>query len=300
MKYLEYMKYSYLILLCMVLMSFKSQNIKEEDPIFSFGVIADCQYKGEGDTDTRKYSKSSTKLKESVEFFNSQDLFFTIHLGDLIDSDWESFDIVKPIFNKLKSTSYQVLGNHDFSVSNDKKGEAYRKMDMPSEYYDFSVEKWRFIVLNGNDISFYAYPEGSEMYNFSSNYYEQNEIKSPTWNGAIGQKQMNWLNETLKEASERDEKVIIFNHFPVYPKKSHNLWNDSEVIEIIERYPCVKAYMNGHNHNGSYEIKNGKHYLTFKGMVETEQNSYAIVEVYHNRIEIKGYGREESRTLPMF
>jgi len=35
-----------------------------------------------------------------------------------------------------------------------------------------------------------------------------------------------------------------------------------------------------------------------KGMVETENtNSFAMVEVYNNRIWIKGYGREKSQIL---
>lgn len=310
MKYFEYVTCILLILLSIVLMSSKVQNLENENQkpehqeneniLFSFGVIADCQYKGEGDTNARKYSQSSTKLKEAVEHFNSKDLSFTMHLGDFIDTDWDNFDVVGPIYNELKSTHYHLLGNHDFSVPNEKKSEVYKKLNMPSEYYDFTVKDWRFIVLNGNDISFYAYPEGSEKYNFAATYYEQNELTSPKYNGGMGETQKEWLKGVLEEASKLNEKVLIFNHFPIYPAGSHNLWNDTEIIQIIESYPCVKAYMNGHNHAGNYGIINKRHYLTFKSMVDTEQNSYAIVEVYQNRLEVKGYGREKDRLLPLF
>jgi hypothetical protein len=36
--------------------------------------------------------------------------------GDFIDRDFESFDVVGPIFNKLRMPKYHVLGKHDFSV----------------------------------------------------------------------------------------------------------------------------------------------------------------------------------------
>ena len=285
--------------LVLIMLSCGSHNMKNKnsDREFLFGVIADCQYWNEEGTGTRKFSKSSIKLKESVEHFNSLDLAFTVSLGDFIDREWESFNIVTPIFNKLNSPYFHVLGNHDFSVLDEKKSEVHKKLNMPSDYYDFRVEGWRFIVLNGNDISFHAYPKGSEMYNLSSIYYNKNVIESPKYNGAIGETQMNWFKEVLNKASERNEKVIVFCHFPVYPKNKHNLWNADEIIEVIESYTCVKAYMNGHNHEGNYGIKNGVHYLNLKGMVETDQNSYAIIKLHDQFIEVKGYGREANRVF---
>lgn len=270
---------------------------KKGDEQFSFGVIADCQYcKMEG-TGVRKYSMSDRKLEECVAHFNSQDLAYTIHLGDFIDRDWESFDKVNPIYNKLEMPHYHVLGNHDFSVHDEKKGEVLIKMGLSSDYYDFEVKGWRFVILNGNDISFHAYPEGSERYKLAAAYYTQHKITSPKWNGAIGENQKRWLKQVLDKAANEEEKVILFCHFPVFPENVHNLWNASEIIEIIEDYHCVKAYMNGHNHEGNYGLKNGIHYLTFKGMVDTEENSYGMVKVNEDRLIVQGFGREENRTL---
>jgi predicted MPP superfamily phosphohydrolase len=225
------------------------------------------------------------------------DLNYAIHLGDFIDRDWESFDIVSPIYNRLEMPHYHVLGNHDFSVPDEKKVEVVKKMGLPSDYYDFEIKGWRFVVLNGNDISFHAYPENSEEYQFATEYYQIHKIDSPKWNGALGVTQIQWLKEVLKKATKKDEKVILYCHFPIYPENVHNLWNANEIIEIIEEYACVKAYMNGHNHEGNYGVKNGVHYLTFKGMVDTEQNSYGVIKVFQNHLTVEGYGREENRTL---
>lgn len=279
-------------------------HVQADDPEkgnvrFRFGTIADCQYadiRGEG---VRKYALSEQKLKKCVGELNSMDLDYVVNLGDLIDRDFDSYEVIQPILNRLNIPVYNVLGNHDYDVADNRKDEVPEKLNMPSRYYDFEVKGWRFVVLDGNDISFHAYPQNSAQYEKADEYYEQQNIESPEWNGAIGDKQIAWLKKTLKKASGNKEKVVLFCHFPIYPENNHNLWNAKEIVQVIEDYPCVKAYMSGHNHEGNYDMKAGIHYLTFKGMVDTEQNSYAIVNVYKDRLKIQGYGREEDRVMEM-
>ncbi|MCM4167706.1 3',5'-cyclic adenosine monophosphate phosphodiesterase CpdA [Arenibacter antarcticus] len=264
---------------------------------FSIGVIADCQYHHEQGTGIRKYAKSEQKLKECVVHLNTMDLAYTVHLGDFIDRDWESFDVVGPIYNHLNMPKYHVLGNHDFSVVDDKKSAVYKKLGMPSPYYDFKIKDWRFIVLDGNDISFHAYPAESDGYKIAEKYYRQNQIESPKWNGAIGPTQLQWLRSVLDKSLQDQEKVVLYCHFPVYPLNKHNLWNADEVIDILESYPHVKAYINGHNHEGNYGVKNGIHYLTLQGMVDTDENSYSVINIHSDYLEIIGFGREVNRIL---
>ena len=268
-----------------------------ESPEFRLGVVADCQYADVQSEGVREYALSGKKLKLCVDHLNVLDLKYVVNLGDLIDRDYQSYEVVLPILNKLVLPVHNVLGNHDYSVADKWKSKIPGKLGMTSRYYDFEVEDWRFVILDGNDISFHAYPEGSDSYKEAAEYYKQNDIESPEWNGAIGDKQMDWLRQVLEKATANNEKVIIFCHFPVYPKNVHNLWNAEEVIQLIENYPCVKAYMSGHNHEGNYGMKADIHYLTYRGMVDTEQNSYAIVNVYKDRLEIQGYGREEDRVM---
>ncbi|PHS01347.1 MAG: hypothetical protein COA78_22690 [Blastopirellula sp.] len=265
--------------------------------LFPFGVIADCQYCGVKGTGARKYSISDQKLAKCVDHLNTLDLAYTVHLGDFIDRDFKSFDVVGPIYNRLKMPKYHVLGNHDFSVADDQKKLVPQKMGLQSKYYHFGVKGWRFVVLDGNDISFHAYPKDSENYQFAAKYYEEKKITSPKWNGAVSSKQLTWLKSVLKQADIRGENVVLYCHFPVYPENVHNLWNAKEVIETIESYNCVKAYINGHNHNGNYGKKSGVHYLTMKGMVDTEETSYATIAVHADRLVVIGYGRQENRVL---
>ncbi len=71
----------------------------------------------------------------------------------------------------------------------------------------------------------------------------------------------------------------------------HNLWND---YEIIENSSNVVAYINGHNHAGGYVSNNGTHYISISGMVDTMINSYAILEIFDNRLILKGYGNQRN------
>jgi predicted phosphodiesterase len=263
----------------------------------AFGAIADCQYCNKEGTGIRKYSLSKDKLSDCVESFNKLNLKYVVHLGDFIDQGFENFDVLNPIMNTLSMPSYHVLGNHDFQVEDHLKKDVPKKMGLTNKYYDYTVKGWRYIVLDGNDVSFHAYPKDSPAWRKASEYYIQHKIQSPKWNGAVGKEQLSWLKKTLDLAEEKKEKVILFCHFPVHPPNKHNLWNAEEIIKTIEPYSCVKAYINGHNHHGNYALKNGIHYVTLKGMVDTKKTSYAVIKVDENTIKVEGYGREENRTL---
>ncbi len=264
---------------------------------FSFGAIADCQYCTGPNQGSTHYSLSAGKLDECIQELNTHDLKFVIHLGDFIDRNYASFDKILPIYQSLKMPAYHALGNHDFDVAEKWKSKVPERMGMQARYYDFVLEGWRFIVLDGNDVSFHAYPKNSLKYSEAEVYYKENKVRSPKWNGAVGKQQLAWMRKILEAAQEKGEKVVLYCHFPVYPADPHNLWNAKQIISILEEFPCVKAYINGHNHKGKYGQKDGIHYLTLKGMVETEINAYSIISVYHDRLIISGHGRETDRTL---
>lgn len=271
----------------------------EEKPKFEFGLVPDAQYCECEDNGTRYYQDSVTKLIEAAQTFNQQNIDFTIQTGDLIDRNIASFSTMLPIYNMIEGPKYHVLGNHDFPVTTD---EVVDILDMPNQYYDFKYKNWRFVILDTNDLSFYANPEGSQKYEQAESMYnslkEDGAVNAQTWNGGVSNEQMVWLREVLNKAEKTNEKVVVIGHMPVYPKNNHNVWNDEEIVKELEEADSVVAYFNGHNHAGNYAVKDGIHYVNLKGMVETsDTNSFSIVEVYKNRLEIDGYGREGDRVL---
>ncbi len=276
------------------------ETAPDEKPLFRFGVIADCQYADADATPVRLYRLASKKLEEAVAFLNTQELAFTIHLGDFIDRDWASFDIVSPIYERLKAPHYHLLGNHDYSVDDALKAKVPERLGMPARYYEFTREipKWRFLVLDGNEVSVLAHPKGSPEYREGEAVRKSFPDPPPDWSGGMGQEQIAWLEEKLTAARAAGEKVILFCHYPLFPKGVHNLWNDAELLALVARHQeTVVAWMNGHNHDGNYGEKDGVHFVNFKGMLDTKLNAYAIVEVFPTAIRITGYGREPSRVL---
>ncbi|MEC8929362.1 MAG: metallophosphoesterase [Verrucomicrobiota bacterium] len=273
-------------------------NLTFADPLFRFGAVADCQYCKETSA-VRKYNLSPKKLTACVKHYNKLNLAFVVHLGDFIDRDFENFDVVIPIYNQLKAPHYHVLGNHDFSVANDKKALVPKRMGLKNRYYDFTHKGWRFIALDGNDLSLYAYPKNDPRTKAATAFHRRLKAGTPTWNGGASDQQLKWIESRLKLATQAKERVILFCHFPVYPADIHNLWNHEAVTGLLAKYPCVAAYINGHNHAGNYGKKGAIHYLTLKDMVDTEKSSYSIIEVHKNELKVIGYGRQENRSMPL-
>ncbi len=296
-----------LILLILLAFLFTARAVGTEGeagkkPDFSFAVIADVQYCDHEASGSRFYRQSPEKLERCVRDLNTRDLAFVIQLGDFIDRDLSSFDKVLPIFDELEAPRHHVLGNHEYSVLPEEKENVPRKLGLPVRYYDFARGSWRFVVLDGNDLSFHATAAGEGRHEEAKALFQkvktEGRPQAMTWNGGVGEKQLAWLEGVLARAEAAKEKVIVFCHFPLHPPNVHNLWNCAELIEVIESSRCVAAYMNGHNHHGNYAGMAGVHYITFHGMVETEkETAYAIVEVYADYLKIIGIGREPSRLL---
>lgn len=288
-----------LISLCICLTySLLSAQSDSNKPLFSFGAVADCQFCNKTSS-VRKYSLSTKKLTECVEYYNQLELAFVVHLGDFIDRDFESFEKVVPIYNQLKAPHYHVLGNHDFSVADDKKALVPAQLGLKKRYYDFPHKGWRFLALDGNDVSLYAYPKNDPRTKAATAFHRRLKAGTPTWNGAVGNEQLKWIEDKLKAATKNHERVILFCHFPIHPANTHNLWNANVLTELLGKYPCVAAYMNGHNHAGNYGTKNKIHYLTLKGMVDTTSNAFSVIEVYEDRLLLKGIGRQKNREMKL-
>jgi manganese-dependent ADP-ribose/CDP-alcohol diphosphatase len=269
-----------------------------------FGVIADVQYADRDRKGTRYYRESPRKLAACVDALNREDLAFVIHLGDFIDRGFESFDRLLPLFHRLRAPGRFVLGNHDFDVEAKKIKDVSARLGMEERYYDFVIGGWRFVVLDGNDVSLHANPEGSAKQSQALALLEEMKARgdenAQPWNGALGAAQTAWLRGRLDKATARGERVVLFCHFPVFPVDRHNLWKDREIVALLEEYRCVAAWINGHNHAGSYALKNGIHYLTVEGMVETpDTTAWATVTAGSSRLSVNGRGREEDRILEL-
>ena len=280
-----------------------SSRAEESAPLLRFGVIADCQY---ADADTHKeldryYRLSPQKLRDAVAWLNRSTLDFVVNLGDTIDRDVESFETVLPIFRQLKAPCRHAIGNHDYDVKDEFKKSVPVRLGLEAgTYYSWHVKGWRFVMLNGNDVSLFAHSSGSPERAAAEKVRQSFDPLPPDYNGAVGAGQLRWLRAELEAARLHRERVIIFCHYPVYPAHSLNLWNADEVLRTILPFQDVlAAWMNGHNHAGHYGKSGTVHFLTFKGMVDTTKGCWAVADVHADRIEVTGFEREPSRKLSL-
>ncbi len=248
---------------------------------FVFGVMADIQYADKDSLRGRHFRTTLTKLEECISYLNTKELAFSIQLGDIIDGYKENkiksqkdLDSIFGIFNRLTMPIYHVIGNHDMTV-----GKEYLQslLKIKQFYYDFTIPSakgWHFVILDGNDKGY----------------------------GIMGDEQINWFRTVLNKANEKGERVICFSHYALIQSAASNYYmaEPEPIIEILDSISCVVAWIAGHDHKGGYALRNGVHHITIKGMVEAPvKNAYAIIELYPDKIKIRGIGKEEDRELAL-
>ncbi len=271
-------------------------------PILSIGLVADPQYADQPTVGKRYYRESVWKLQQAVDTFNSQKVDFVQTLGDVIDKNWMSYDSVLPVYRHLDPgiENYQSLGNHDFSIDSTYMPQLLNRLGMLNYYYSYVKKGFRFIVLDATDYAYYSNPLHKRPLATLDKYYKSTEGQPnhQEWNSGIGEQQQAWLKQEIAQADAASQKIILFSHMPVRPEGgAHNLWNAAEIVSIIEDSPSVVAFISGHNHAGGYVFKNGIHYITIFGMVDTEISSYAILDIYRDRMILKGFGNQKGMDL---
>ncbi len=275
--------------------------MKKDSDKITFAVVSDLQYAPLPPVKNRYFTNSVNKLREAITEINRLQPDFLVNLGDIIDRGFENFHEILPLFSKAEMPVYHVLGNHDYEVEDAMKSWVPDVLGI-ANYYHFSIRKWRFIVLDGNEISTFANLHGSPNYCAAEKLLqvieEEQSINAHFWNGGIRELQLQWLEKALQEATNREENAVIFCHYPLFPPDKHNLLNAEEVMRTITKYPCTKAWFCGHNHDGNYGMHGDIYFINVKGMVESEFDiAWSIVSLDDHCISMEGFGNEISAQL---
>lgn len=267
-----------------------------QTPEFSFGVVADIQYADRPSAGKRDYRASLGKLETCAGSLRLEKLDFVVHLGDLIDGGLDNLDRVLPVFSRLPGPRYHVLGNHDLSAG---RAEVMSRLGLSNPYYNFEVKGWHFIVLDGMQVSA-ADPAGRQKL---AGLRAAGSPNAQEWNGGVGSEQLRWLRARLHDATAVGDRAVVFCHFPVLPESSspeHVLWDYADVLHILEDEPALAMYMAGHDHRGGYAARNGVHYVTMHGMVESGVGeSCRVVDVYADRLVMRSAGQPGGQTLTL-
>ncbi|KAF8117764.1 hypothetical protein N665_0008s0110 [Sinapis alba] len=273
-------------------------------PLFSFGVIADVQYADIPDGRSflgtpRYYRNSILVLQKAVQAWNQHgNLKFVINMGDIVDGFCpkdQSLSATKKLvneFDNFQGPVYHMIGNH--CLYNLPRQELLPLLNIPrrdddnNAYYDFSpTPEYRVVVLDGYDISAVGWPEDHPKTLAALKILEEKnpnlEKNSPEglvdverrfvkYNGGVGEKQLEWLDGVLGDATELNQKVIVCGHVPMSPgaaSKAALLWNFDEVMSVIHKYDVVKVCLSGHDHKGGYFVdSHGVHHRSLEAALE--------------------------------
>jgi manganese-dependent ADP-ribose/CDP-alcohol diphosphatase len=189
-------------------------------------------------------------------------------------------------------------------------------------YWSHVQDGVRFVILDSYDISkehrckttSRKHLEAHEILLQNNPNYPENE-NSPeglvgvakrfvAFNGGIGSVQLEWLRKTLTLARENKEKVVIMSHQPIHPGSTVAVclvWNYKEVLATLREYKdVVLASFSGHAHKGGYKQDDvsGIHFRVFEAALENPHphKTYAMVDMYDDRMEIRGFGNCKSAT----
>ncbi|CAJ1080505.1 manganese-dependent ADP-ribose/CDP-alcohol diphosphatase [Xyrichtys novacula] len=193
------------------------ENCPEQQPLFTFGVIADIQYAdlvdGSNYTRTRKryYRSSLQLLKNALKSWNEAAVKpeFIIQLGDIIDgfnknhdaSD-RALDTVLSEFSSGPAEVHHVWGNHEFynfsrsallrsrlnSTLHTERSVNAAPADSEIYAYSFSpVPGFTFVILDGYDVGLLGREESSQQYKDSLSLIRQHnpneDLNCPVFKG---------------------------------------------------------------------------------------------------------------------
>jgi manganese-dependent ADP-ribose/CDP-alcohol diphosphatase len=182
---------------------------------------------------------------------------------------------------------------------------------------NYDAWKLRFVIIDSFDISLLdRCPKTSSKYHaaheimMSNNpNYQQGQENSPenlvglqrrfvAFGGGVDIPQLHWLEQMLVNARANNEKIILCSHQPIHPGSSFPtclIWNYNDILTIVRKYSdVIIASFSGHAHKGGYvrDVDSGVHFRTFEAMLESPPPicTYAIVDLFENRLDVRGMG----------
>ena len=256
-----------------------------------FGIITDIHFSTENEPAAA--AKTAADLSACLDYLQRHDIDFLLQLGDQIKgSDCyknEEFRQVSSILNTFHGTIHHVLGNHCLALP---RQTLMAALGLQTPFYAFVIKGFRFIVLDGMDVSVLRIPEtpeDAETLAFFRAHPEQHD-----YCGAVGVQQQSWLQQELEKADRHGERVIVVCHFPLLPETTDQkhglLWNHREITELVASSPAVKACFSGHYHYGGYALHNGIHFVVLPAFVNRHEHpdfTCGMVELHEERMVIR-------------
>ena len=238
----------------------------QEENYIKIGFITDVHCYSKLNNDTGEWEtnwRCSRPMGEFVDRMNNNfHPDFVIENGDFVDGrdrrGEDGFLRAKELYEKINAPKFYVLGNHE--TNNFTKERWEEIVDYNRTYYYFDLKGYRFIVLDANNT--YDNVENPTKVVDMEPWMEPHSYK-----GMIDERQMEWLEETLKDSEGL--KKIVFMHEPPLNETVGELRDDifinpEPVRELFSKYG-VKAVFSGHIEELCDVNVGGVNYFTFQG-----------------------------------
>lgn len=275
-----------------ILAKINSNTIYDKSmPLYSVGLISDTHIDGDGE-DT---ADSINDLKKALNLFKNKNVNFIAHCGDITENNRDSDYIAysNAVMNN-KIPIKTIAGNHD----------NYSKLE----------------EITGNSL-YYEYKYKDDIYLFLGSY--QASTTNP-----FSSDELTWLENKLKEY--KNKRVFLFLHYYCDPVgDANNLDNDDlgttgqalTFRNLMKTYKDNVIYFSGHSHltykmgeivaNANMNLatnempirvhisSTGRPRILQDGTITNEYvgSECAIMSVYSNYVEIKGYDLNNNNSI---
>ena len=288
----------------------------------------------------RYYRHALEAVKTALESWAARpEVCLAVHLGDILDGKQPrktapgALQRLQDCFARFNGRVLHVIGNHClYSLERSEILQTLGMADLaPADeegclYYSMSPAPGvRLVVLDGYDIS-YAWPAGSArgdaaraMLSAARAHLAHKDgvdnVNSPAlldgydkrwvaFNGAVGRRQLAWLEDVLAAARGGGERVIVVSHNPLVAEAAAPqcvLWNAEDVLAVIARFrDTVGVCLSGHAHAGGFtRDEQGVPHRVLEAIVECPPgtSAHGLLHVFSNRVEIEGSGGMASQVI---
>lgn len=202
----------------------------------------------------RKYAYSLNMFQKAIIKVNAINPDIVVFSGDMVNSPREKdFDIFLKNAKQLNPKFYFALGNHDVGVGGGLSKESILTkintncdwLNVQKPYYSVIKDDYVLIFLDGT----------TDKKITSKGFFEKDVLA--------------FLDKTLQ--SNLDKKAIIIQHFPLlepYPSKSHEIENQEEYFNIIDKYDNVILILAGHYHATRASVRNNVLHVATPSLIE--------------------------------
>jgi len=205
--------------------------------------------------------KHAYKLQETIKEINEhKDVDFVLFGGNNIKSaNIDNLNAFCYLLKKVNKKAVVLLGSNDVLSSSGIDKEYYlkkiarSKMHSKKPNYTFKKQGYLFVVMDG----------AKQYFKSSNGYYNKDELL--------------WLDKILEK--NKDEKVIILQHFPIVENSSK--WLETAKIEeyreVLAKHKNVKVIISGH-YDKNQELKKDDIYHIITENY-SKSGAYKIIEI---------------------